>query len=47
MDRMNQLNEKIRTIRIQLTLEESRPEPDNEKIQQLKLIEQECLERLR
>jgi len=43
---MNLLNEQLRSIRIQLCMEENRENPDVERINQLKKEEKECLKKL-
>ena len=44
---MNQLNEKLRVLRIQVSAEEMQPTPDLEKLEILRKEESKCLELLR
>lgn len=43
---MNQLNEKLRIIRIQIQAEEMQPKPDIEKLKSLRKVERLCLKQL-
>lgn len=43
---MNQLNEKLRIIRTQISAEKNRPKPDIEKLKSLRKVERSCLKQL-
>lgn len=43
---MNQLNEKLRIIRIQIQAEGMQPKPDIEKLKSLRSVERSCLKQL-
>lgn len=43
---MNQLNEKLRIIRIQIQAEKKKEKPDIEKLKSLRKVERSCLKQL-
>lgn len=43
---MNQLNEKLRIIRTQISAEKKQPKPDIEKLKSLRSVERSCLKQL-
>jgi len=43
---MNQLNEKLRIIRIQIMAEEGQTEPNMERLEELRKEEEQCLNQL-
>ena len=43
---MNQLNEKLRIIRIQIEAEEMQPKPNIERLKELRKEEQKCLKNI-
>ena len=44
---MNLLNEKLRAVRVQITMEEKKLEPDKEKLEMLYKEEEDCLKQLK
>lgn len=46
MIRLNQLNEKLRIIRVQIMAEEGQVEPDMERLEILRKEEEDCLKQL-
>lgn len=46
MIRLNQLNEKLRIIRVQIMAEEGQAEPDMERLEILRKEEEDCLRQL-